>query len=220
MSEGISIDVVSDVICPWCFLGKRRLGKAIASLDNVPIHVRWRPFLLDASIPKEGIPRKAYLEGKFGSVERIAELHKPLKSAGLAEGIDYAFDKITVTPNTLDAHRLIRWAEAQDLQHAMAERLFALYWLEGADVGSNEVLVRAAGDVGLDAKLVAQLLQSQADLDPVIAEINQAHEFGITGVPTFIIAGRYVIVGAQSSEVIKGGITRAMLEQRAPQAAN
>jgi predicted DsbA family dithiol-disulfide isomerase len=209
MSTTVTIDVVSDVICPWCFLGKRRLDKAIAQLDSsVAADVRWRPFLLDPSIPKEGIDRKLYLERKFGSAERIKELHKPLQSAGAAEGIAYAFEKIRVTPNSLNAHRLIRWAHVQNLQHAMAERLFSLYWLEGADIGASDVLIRAAVDVGLDGTLVTQLLGSDADLDPVIAEVNQATEIGITGVPTFIFAGKYALVGAQSPEALRDAILR------------
>jgi predicted DsbA family dithiol-disulfide isomerase len=208
MSTPLTIDVVSDVICPWCFLGKRRLDKAIAELgSDVAPEVRWRPFLLDPSIPKEGIDRTLYLERKFGS-ERVAELHKPLRSAGAAEGINYAFEKIRVTPNSLNAHRLVRWAHMQNLQNAMVERLFSLYWLEGADIGASDVLIRAGVDVGLDGTLVAQLLGSEADLDPVIAEINQATEIGITGVPTFILAGKYALVGAQSPEALRDAILR------------
>lgn len=211
MSEPITIDVVSDVICPWCFLGKRRLDKAVAALLSQPLQVRWRPFQLDPSIPKAGVPRQAYLEAKFGPA-RLAELHKPLVTAGEREGIAYAFDKIKVTPNSLDAHRLIRWAHTHNLQGEMVERLFSLYWLEGADIGAREVLIKAAVDVGLDGTLVAQLLQSEADLDAVIAEINQASEIGITGVPTYILAGRYGVVGAQSAEVLTSAIMRAMSE--------
>jgi predicted DsbA family dithiol-disulfide isomerase len=211
MSKPVTIDVVSDVICPWCFLGKRRLDKAVASLPSQPVEVRWRPFQLDPSIPKAGIPRQAYLEAKFGPA-RLAELHKPLIAAGEREGLAYAFDKITVTPNSLDAHRLIRWAHTHNLQGEMVERLFSLYWLEGADIGNREVLIKAAVEVGLDGTLVAQLLQSEADLDAVIAEINQASGLGITGVPTYILAGRYGVVGAQSAEVLSSAIMRAVSE--------
>jgi predicted DsbA family dithiol-disulfide isomerase len=214
----ISIDIVSDVICPWCFLGKRRLDKAIEVLDDITVAIRWRPFLLDPSIPKEGMPRQLYLERKF-SKERIPHLHAPLKAAGEAEGIPYAFDKIEVTPNTLDAHRLIRWAHASGKQHEMAERLFELYWLEGADIGKRGVLMEAAADVALDAALVAQLLDSEVDLDAVLNEINTAAEIGITGVPTFIFAGRYAVVGAQPAEVLASAITRASLQERAPVAS-
>lgn len=212
MTAPLTIDVVSDVICPWCFLGKRRLDKAIAVLTAQPVEVRWRPFQLDPSIPKSGVPRQAYHEKKFGTGPRLAELHKPLVEAGEREGIPYAFEKIAVTPNSLDAHRLIRWAHTHDLQGEMVERLFSLYWIEGADIGSRDVLVKAAVEVGLDGTLVAQLLQSEADLDAVIAEVNQASEIGITGVPTFVLAGRYGVVGAQSPKVLASAITRAAAE--------
>jgi predicted DsbA family dithiol-disulfide isomerase len=212
MTAPLTIDVVSDVVCPWCFLGKRRLDRAIASLAGQPVEIRWRPFQLDPSIPKTGVPRQAYLEKKFGAGPRLAELHKPLVEAGEREGIPYAFDKITVTPNSLDAHRLIRWAHTHDLQDAMVERLFSLYWIEGADIGARDVLIKAAVNVGLDGTLVAQLLQSEADLDAVIAEINQASGMGITGVPTFVLAGRYGVVGAESPEVLASAITRAAAE--------
>ena len=219
MSDPITVDVVSDIVCPWCFLGKRRLDMAVASVAPQLVEVRWRPFQLDPSIPKGGVPRQAYLEAKFGSTGRLADLHKPLVAAGERDGIAYAFDRITITPNSLDAHRLIRWSHAHNLQSAMAERLFSLYWLEGADIGNRDVLVKAAVDVGLDGVLVAQLLQSEADLDAVIAEVNQASELGITGVPTFIIANRFAVVGAQSSDVLRSAIMRGGLEARSPSQA-
>jgi len=210
----IIVDVVSDVICPWCFLGKRHLDRAIAALDPGSVEVRWRPFLLDATIPKEGLDRKEYLTRKFGA-ERLKDLHAPLIAAGKAAGVPYNFERITRTPNTLNAHRLIAWSHATGKQHAMAERLFMDYWSHGKDVGETRVLIDAAIAVGLDGSLVAQLLASEADLDRVIAEINQAAEFGITGVPTFIFGNRYAVVGAQPPEVLKAGITRALLEARA-----
>ena len=209
----VIVDIVSDVICPWCFLGKRHLDRAIASLEEGAVELRWRPFLLDASIPKEGLDRKAYLTAKFGA-ERLEGLHAPLIAAGRAAGVPYNFERITRTPNTLNAHRLIAWSHAAGKQHEMAERLFMDYWSEGKDVGDPRVLIDAAVAVGLDDTLVAQLLGSEADLDRVIAEINQAAEFGITGVPTFIFGNRYAVVGAQPPEVLKAGITRALLEAR------
>ncbi len=210
----IVVDVVSDVICPWCFLGKRHLDQAIAALNPGSVEVRWRPFLLDATIPREGLDRGEYLTRKFGA-ERIKDLHAPLIAAGKAAGVPYNFDRIARTPNTLNAHRLIAWSHAAGKQHAMAERLFMDYWSHGKDVGDHRVLIEAAIAVGLDGALVAQLLASEADLDRVIAEINQAAEFGITGVPTFIFGNRYAVVGAQPPEVLKAGITRALLEARA-----
>lgn len=210
----VIVDIVSDVICPWCFLGKRHLDKAIASLDPGSVALRWRPFLLDASIPREGLDRTEYLTRKFGA-ERLKDLHAPLIAAGKAAGVPYHFERITRTPNTLNAHRLIAWSHAAGKQHEMAERLFMDYWSEGKDVSEARVLIDAAVAVGLDGTLVAQLLASEADLDRVIAEINRAAEFGITGVPTFIFGNRYAVVGAQPPDVLKAGITRALLEARA-----
>jgi predicted DsbA family dithiol-disulfide isomerase len=212
-SDPITIDVVSDVVCPWCYVGKYRLEKALALLPQRRFAVFWRPFQLDPSIPKEGMPRQAYLERKFGR-ERLADLHKPLIDIGKAEGIPFAFDKITRSPNTLDAHRLIRWAHEAGKQNEMADRLFALYFTEGADIGSPDVLAKAAAEVGLDAALVANLLTTGADLDPVIAEINAAQKMGIGGVPTFIFAGRFALSGAHPPEAIRQAIEQTSLTLR------
>lgn len=209
-NDPITIDVVSDVVCPWCYVGKHRLEKALAMLPEQNFAIFWRPFQLDPTIPKEGMPRQAYLERKFGR-ERLADLHKPLIEIGKAEGIPFAFDKITRSPNTLDAHRLLRWAHEAGKQNAMADRLFALYFTEGADIGNRDVLTKAAADVGLDAALVAQLLTTEADLDPVIAEINAAQKMGISGVPTFIFAARFALSGAQPAETIRKAIEQSVL---------
>jgi predicted DsbA family dithiol-disulfide isomerase len=209
-SDLITIDVVSDVVCPWCYVGKRRLEKALAMLPERKFAVFWRPFQLDPTIPKEGMPRHAYLERKFGR-ERLSELHKPLIEIGKAEGIPFAFDKITRSPNTLDAHRLLRWAHDAGRQNDMVDRLFALYFIEGADIGNRDVLTKAAADVGLDAALVSQLLGTGADLDPVISEINAAQKMGISGVPTFIFAGRFALSGAHPAETIRKAIEQTAL---------
>ena len=215
MLKAIPIDIVSDVVCPWCFVGKRRLERALTQLPDLHVEVRWRPFQLDSTIPKEGMPRADYLRRKFGSDERIAELHKPLKAVGAELGIPFAFEKITVSPNTLNAHRLLRWADEAGKQDALAERLFNLYFIEGGDLSDKATLLQAAIDSGLDGTLVSQLLASDADLDPVIAEITAAQEMGVNSVPTFIVANRYAVVGAQTPEVIASALTRAALEARA-----
>jgi predicted DsbA family dithiol-disulfide isomerase len=209
----VTIDVVSDVVCPWCYVGKHRLEKALAMMPERNFAVFWRPFQLDPTIPREGMPRRDYLERKFGR-ERLADLHKPLIEIGKAEGIPFAFDKITRSPNTLDAHRMLRWAHEAGKQNEMADRLFALYFTQGADIGNRDVLTKAAADVGLDASLVAQLLDTEADLDPVIAEINGAQKMGITGVPTFIFAARFALSGAHPPETIRKAIEQAALTAR------
>ena len=159
MQNQFVIDVISDVICPWCFLGKRRLDKALASLADLDVLVRWRPYALDPSIPPEGLDRTVYLTNKFGA-ERLATLHDPLIQAGLADGVPYNFEAIARTPNTLDAHRLIRWAHTTGLQNEMAERLFMSYWSEGKDIGDRRVLAAEAGAVGINGGQIAELLDS------------------------------------------------------------
>lgn len=211
MQNQFVIDVISDVICPWCFLGKRRLDRALASLADLDVFVRWRPYALDPSIPPEGLDRTIYLTNKFGA-ERLATLHDPLIQAGLADGVPYNFEAITRTPNTLDAHRLIRWAHTTGLQNEMAERLFMAYWSEGKDIGDHKVLAAEAGAIGINAGQIGELLDSDQDVDNVKAEIAHATTIGVTGVPTFIFAQSYALVGAQSADVLADAISRVARE--------
>ena len=173
--------------------------------------VRWRPFALDPTIPAEGLDRVEYLTNKFGA-ERLASLHDPLIAAGAADGVPYQFDRVTRTPNTLDAHRLIRWAHTAGLQHEMAERLFMAYWSEGKDVGNRAASVAEAGAVGINAAQIAELLDSDQDVDAVKTEIQHAANIGVTGVPTFIFAQSYALVGAQSPDVLADAIGRVVKE--------
>jgi predicted DsbA family dithiol-disulfide isomerase len=203
----ISIDVVSDVVCPWCFIGQKRLDRAIAAA-GVQVAVRWRPFQLDPTIPPEGTDRRAYMLGKFGSEERIREIHSRIELLGAAEGISFAFDAITRSPNTLDAHRVIRWAGAAgaDIQNRMVRQLFSLYFEEGADIGSAAVLVQAAREAGMDTAVVETLLPTDADRDAVRAEIETAQRMGVTGVPCFLLEGKYAVMGAQEAETLANAI--------------
>jgi predicted DsbA family dithiol-disulfide isomerase len=205
------IDVVSDVICPWCFLGKRRLDAALARLDDLDVFVRWRPFMLDPTIPPEGHDRQDYMLAKFGA-ERLKTIHDPLIAAGEELGVPFDFDQITRTPNTLDAHRLIRWSHTVERQHEMAERLFMAYWSEGEDVSDRDVLARCAGDAGINARQIRELLDSAQDVEETRAEIQHATSIGVTGVPTFILGQSYALVGAQSPEVLADAIARVAKE--------
>ena len=198
----ITIDVVSDVICPWCFLGKRRLDKALALIPDVKAEVVFRPFFLDPSIPSEGLDRHKYMADKFGE-ERLKSIHDPLIKAGLEEGVPYQFDKITRTPNTLDAHRVIRWAQAAGRQSEVVEALFVAYWRDGKDVGDHKVLAEIAKSIGLD---IEADLASDKDKNEVLQECNRAQQMGISGVPTFIINQKYGISGAQGAEMLAGAI--------------
>lgn len=205
--KAISIDVISDVICPWCFLGKRRLDKAIVLLAGVKIEVNWRPFFLDPTIPAEGMSRRTYLENKFGT-ERLKTIHDPLIAAGKADGVPYAFDKITRTPNTMDAHRLIRWSHASGKQHDVSERLFMAYFNGGLDIGDRTMLAKIAGEAGMDGSDVSTKLDSDADVAAVNAEVEHAYRMGVTGVPCFIFAQKQGLMGAQPAEVLAEAINR------------
>lgn len=208
----LHLDVIVDVVCPWCFLGKRRLDAAIADLDDLDIEVRYRPFQLDPTIPTEGIDREEYIIGKFGSADALDEAHARLFSLGADVGITYAFDLIEKSPNTLDAHRLVRWAAAEGLADPMLERLFSLFFEEGADLTNAETLVAAAEEVGLDGDEVTMKLEDGADLDAVKADIAHAGRMGITGVPTVVVENKFAISGAQTSDVLVDALRRIAAE--------
>ena len=208
----LHIDVIVDVVCPWCFLGKRRLDAAIAELDDLDIEVRYRPFQLDPTIPKEGIDREEYIIGKFGSADALEEAHARLFDLGADVGITYAFDLIEKTPNTLDAHRLVRWAAAEGLGDAMLERLFSLFFEDGGDLTEVDALIAAAEEIGLDGDEVTMKLEDGVDLDAVKADIAHAGRIGITGVPTVIVENKFAISGAQTSEVLVDALRRIASE--------
>jgi len=208
--RALTVDVVSDVVCPWCFLGMRNLQRAVAGLDDIDVTIRWRPFQLDPTIPPEGLDRRAYMVQKFGSLERIEAAHDRLREMGAAVGIAYDFKTIEVSPNTLDAHRVIRWAATAGpgVQTRVVERLFQLYFEEGRNIGDHAVLVEAARDAGMDASVVETLLPTQADREEVTAEVETAQRMGVTGVPCFLLEGRYALMGAQPPEALADAIVK------------
>lgn len=205
----LTVDVVSDVMCPWCFIGKRRLEAALRSVPQLDVHVRWHPFQLDATLPKTGKDRQQYLSDKFGGLERAAAIYSNIKAAGLEEGIDFAFDDIKLSPNTLDCHRLILWSRADKLQDEVVERLFKAYFLDGEDLTKADTLVRISDEAGMESDLVEHLLGTETDLDKVEAGIQKAQESGVTGVPCFIIDGRFVLAGAEKPETIAAALMHA-----------
>ncbi|PAP93016.1 DsbA family oxidoreductase [Mesorhizobium wenxiniae] len=206
--KSITVDVVSDVVCPWCFIGQKRLDKTIAAATDVEVHIRWRPFQLDPTIPPEGKDRREYLVAKFGSDERIREIHARIEPLGEAEGINFAFAAIKVAPNTLDAHRVIRWAGAagEVVQNRLVRRLFQLNFEEGANLGDHVVLINAAREAGMDASVVETLLPTDADVEAVRTEIATASRMGITGVPCFLLEGRYAVMGTQDADTLSDAI--------------
>jgi predicted DsbA family dithiol-disulfide isomerase len=185
-----------------------RLDAAIAEAPDVDVSVNWRPFQLDPTIPAEGMDRKAYMRAKFGSEERLREAHNRLEALGKAVGIDYAFDAITVSPNTLDAHRVIRWAgiEGPDVQNRLVRDLFKAYFERGENVGDQQVLAAAARTAGLDGAVVESLLAGAADREAVMEEAATASRMGITGVPCFLFEGKYAVMGAQEVATLADAI--------------
>ncbi len=222
----LTIDVVSDVVCPWCFIGKARLEKALALKPHIPVEVRFHPYFLNPWVPREGMARDEYLTTKFGSPDRYTAIAGRVKAAAAEEGLIYAVDKMKRQPNTTDCHRLILWANSIGKSATMKQHLMDLYFTDGADLSDRETLVKAAADVGLNADDIRKMLASDADLDRIEAEANSAKESGIDGVPTFILGGVAAVTGAQSPEVLANAIEqvannreRFLAEQRSAQAA-
>jgi predicted DsbA family dithiol-disulfide isomerase len=213
----IELDVVSDVICPWCFVGKRRLEKAIKLLgDSVDVKVTWRPFQLNPWMPKEGFDRQEYRRAKFGSMERSHQLDARLVAVGASEGIEFHLDPITRTPNTLDAHRLIWRAQQHGLQDAMVEALFQAYFVDGVDIGDQKNLVTVADSVGMDRTLVENLLSTDLGVREVLDEEARFKELGIEGVPSFVVDGTVLFSGAAEPQMIAealGQVVQARLQR-------
>jgi predicted DsbA family dithiol-disulfide isomerase len=214
MPQPFAIDIVSDVVCPWCYIGKRNVEAALAQRPDLDFTVRWRPYMLDATIPAEGVDRRQYMTFKFGP--NLDKIHAKLQAAGAAVGLQLNFDAIQKSPNTMNAHRLLHWAAGAGAatQNALAERLFADFFTEGRDVGDRNVLQAAAASVGMDAALVGDLLETDADRDTIQNQIIDAQDMSVTGVPFIILAGKFALPGAQPPDVILRGIDR-VLEKRA-----
>jgi predicted DsbA family dithiol-disulfide isomerase len=190
------IEIVSDLICPWCLIGKRRLDRALAQRPAIEAEIVWHPFQLNPNMPREGINREVYVAAKFGSRERAAQIYGRVSEAAAKDGIPVAFDKIKRTPSTLDGHRLVRFAARYGLATALTEALFQAYFVEGEDIGDHAVLVAKAGAIGLDGSEVAAYLASDTDVEEIRAADLAARRSGIDGVPRFVFERRYVLSGA------------------------
>ncbi len=207
----MQIDVISDSVCPWCFIGKRRLMRAMAMRPQIPFDVKWRPYRLDPTIPAGGADRKAYMRAKFGDDPmKILEMQKLIAAEGAKEGIEFDFGSIERRPDTLDSHRLIRWAEANGVQDDVVERLFIAYFENGEDIGDIRVLADIADVCGMDGVEIAQRLESDEDRQLVEREDQIAHEMGVTGVPAMIFGNRLAVSGAREPELLASVIDRVM----------
>jgi len=200
-AKPMQIDIVSDTVCPWCFIGKRKLESALSSRPDVAADITWRPFQLNPEMPAEGMDRASYLKAKFGGSERAEQIYMTVAEAGENAGIPFAFHLIERTPSTVNSHRLIRWADSAGVQNQVVEILFRRYFLEGADIADHKVLVATAAEAGMDTDLVVDLLIRGADVDLIRREDTNARQMGINGVPCFIIDRKYAISGAQDAPV-------------------
>lgn len=206
----LQLDIVSDVVCPWCYIGKKRIEDALALVPDVPVEVRWRPFFLNGWIPREGISRDEYLTAKFGSPERYKQIASRVVEAAQQEGLAYHPDQVKRQPNTIDCHRLIHWAG--DRAPQMKQRLMELYFRDGGDLTDTEVLVKAAADCGMDADDVRRRLASDEDVALVSQQAEEAAQNGVSGVPTYVFASKYAVSGAQDPKQLARAIRQVSSE--------
>ena len=213
--KSLVIEIASDVVCPWCYIGKRRIENALALTPDVPVEIHWRPFFLNSWVPREGIGRDEYLTAKFGSVEAYKGIAGRVVAAADEEGLTYRPELVRRQPNTIDCHRLIHWAGAQGKAAEMKQRLMELYFRDGGDLTDTEVLVKAAADCGLDADDVRRRLASDEDVALISAQAQEAADKGISGVPTFVFAHKYAVSGAQPAEQLARAIRQVSAEVNA-----
>lgn len=196
----IQLDIISDVACPWCYVAKGYLDRALEARPDHPFTIEWHPYQLNPDMPDGGMDRMAYMEAKFGSRENIMRVHEPLLAHAEKAGVRFDLPAIRRAPNTLDAHRLIHWAGLEGRQTLLVAALFRAYWSEGRDIGDVATLIDIAGQTGLDPALAARLLAGDADRDQIRARVEHSRARGVQSVPTFIIAGQHVLQGAQPTE--------------------
>ncbi|MEN3288624.1 MAG: hypothetical protein V7634_2924 [Bradyrhizobium sp.] len=208
----LTIDIVSDVVCPWCYIGKHRIEEALKQVTDVPVEVNWRPFFLNPWVPREGISREEYLTTKFGSVEAYKGIAGRVVAAAEQEGLSYRPELVARQPNTIDCHRLIHWADAIGRAPEMKQRLMELYFRDGGDLTDVNVLVQAAADCGLDASDVRARLATDEDVALVSGNAQEAAEKGISGVPTYVFAQKYAVSGAQDPQMLARAIRQVSAE--------
>lgn len=197
----VKLDIISDPVCPWCYIGKTNLEAALAQRPDHPFVIEWHPFQLNPDMAADGADRRAYLDAKFGGPDKAAAIYARITDHAASVGLTLHLDAIQRTPNTVNAHRLIHWAGIEDKQDEAVDALFAAYFTDGRDIGSTEVLADIADTIGMDASVVARLLASDADADDIRARDVHSRQMGVSAVPTFIVAHRHAVQGAQPAEV-------------------
>lgn len=201
MSATIQLDILSDPICPWCYIGKAGLDRALEKNPDHPFRIEWHPFQLNPDMPAGGMDRRTYLETKFGGKENAVKVYGQIAEAAEAAGLKINFEAIEKTPNTLDAHRMIHWSGLEGRQTALVSRLFTAYFVNGQDIGDHVVLLDIADGVGMDRAMTERLLSSESDRDDIAGRDAHARERGVTGVPTFVVANQHVLPGAQPADL-------------------
>jgi predicted DsbA family dithiol-disulfide isomerase len=201
MTDPVTLDIISDPICPWCYIGKTQLDTALAANPEHRFAIQWHPFQLNPDMPREGMDRRDYLEAKFGGQKGAVQAYMPVVERAAALGLKIDFEGMKRTPNTIDAHRLIHWAGIESKQNVTVDALFHAYFVEARDIGAHEVLGDIADSVGLDASLVLKLLSTDEDVAEIRARDTHSREMGVTSVPTFIVAGQHAVPGAQPPEL-------------------
>ena len=199
----LTVEVVHDLVCPWCFLGTRRLLRTLRRRPDLLVDLVWRPFLLNPDMPRMGMARSDYVVRKFGGEDRARRLYSSIAEIGRAEGLQFRFDRVRRTPSSVDAHRLVRWAARYGRANGVVEALFTAHFTDGRDLGETGVLCAIAAACGLDPHAARAMLGSDAEMDGVHADNLRAHRLGINGVPCFVVGGRHAIAGAQEPEVIE-----------------
>lgn len=197
----VKLDIISDPICPWCYIGKANLNAALAQFPDHPFTIEWHPFQLNPEMPAGGMDRKTYLETKFGGKAAAAKAYAPVVAHAEKAGLTINFEAMQVTPNTIDAHRLIHWAGIEARQLLVVDLLFKAYFVEGRDIGSHEVLADIADMAEMDAGLITRLLASDADIADIRARDAHSRDMGISAVPTFVVANQHAVPGAQPTDL-------------------
>ena len=198
----MDIEIIYDTVCPWCYIGKRRLDQALSLRPNLKVTTQWRPFLLNPELPPTGVDRTAYLVKKFGSETRVRRIYGAIGEAGQSVEIDFAFDRIQKTPNSIDSHRLVKFAARNGNADALVESIFVAYFVHGLDIGEAEVLLDIGVQHGLDRDELARYLASGEDFEAVTQDNARAHRLGVNGVPSFVFNGPMVISGAQEPQIL------------------
>lgn len=197
----VKLDIISDPICPWCYIGKTNFDRALEQIPDHPFSIEWHPFQLNPTMPPEGMDRRAYLEGKFGGKDGAVQAYAPVVQAAEAAGLSINFEGMKRTPNTIDAHRLIHWAGIEQRQAFVVQRLFEAYFRDARDIGDHNVLLDIADGCEMDASVIGKLLASDADVADIQKRDAHSREMGITSVPTFIVANQHAVPGAQPTEM-------------------